>query len=547
MRTEGLTIAAGSRILASGIDVDLGPGDRIGVVGDNGCGKSTLLQVLAGLQPPTDGGVIVSPSTATIGYLPQLRSQDCPPGTTVWQVLSTRTGVAQAQAELESAARSLAEGGPEGAYVDSLARWESLGGADLEQRAERVLADIGLAVDLDRGSDTLSGGEAARLGLAGILLSSYDVLLLDEPTNDLDRAGLAWLRAFVTNSSSAIAVVSHDRQFLADVCTGILEFDSALERVEFFHGGYDAWVVERSRARAHAEEDYQRYEERRADLAAQAQHARESAGRGARHADRAYRSGRVDKVTRDRMRDGATGGGSRAGRLERALDSMAEVRQPRRQWQLRLDLAGGTSAADALVTLRDAVGDQPGFPLAPVSLTIHRGDRVLLRGPNGSGKSTLLGMVTGHLSLRAGTRGTGIGVQMGVVDQLRSSLTTDQDRSAVAAVRDRTGFTEEESRTLLAKFGITVDEALRPWGSLSEGERTRVLLSVLTVSQDDLLVLDEPTNHCDISAIEALQSALMAYPGALVVVSHDSRFVDALSWTRIIDIEDARLIPATTA
>ena len=102
MRTEGLTIAAGSRILASGIDVDLGPGDRIGVVGDNGCGKSTLLQVLAGLQPPTDGGVIVSPSTAAIGYLPQLRSQDCPPGTTVWQVLSTRTGAAQAQAELES-------------------------------------------------------------------------------------------------------------------------------------------------------------------------------------------------------------------------------------------------------------------------------------------------------------------------------------------------------------------------------------------------------------------------------------------------------------
>ncbi len=546
LRTEGITISAGSRILASGIELDIGPGDRVGVVGDNGCGKSTLLQVLAGLQPPAEGVVIVSPSTAAIGYLPQLRSQDCAPGTTVAQVLSARTGVAQAQADLESAAFSLAEGGSSEPYVDALARWESLGGADLEQRAERVLADIGLAVDLDRRSDTLSGGEAARLGLAAILLSSYDVLLLDEPTNDLDSAGLAWLRAFVTTSSSAIAVVSHDRQFLADVCTGILEFDPALERVSFFHGGYDAWVVERSRARAHAEDDYQRYEERRADLAAQAQHARESAGRGSRHADRAYRSGRVDKVTRDRMRDGATGGGSRAGRLERALDSMDEVRQPRRQWQLRLGFAGGSSAADALVTLRNAVADQSGFPLAPVDLTIHQGERVLLRGANGSGKSTLLRMITGDLRLRSGTRGVGVGVHVGVMDQLRSYLTTDRGRTAVAAVRDRTGLTEEECRTLLAKFGITVEEALRSWGSLSEGERTRVMLSVLTVAEDDLLVLDEPTNHCDINAIEALQSALMTYPGALVVVSHDSRFVDALSWTRIIDLDSGRLVEAST-
>ena len=203
----------GSHVVLDGVGLQVDPRSRLGLVGPNGSGKSTLLRILAGLEDPDAGRVVREPATLTAGYLPQEHAM--PAGESVLGLLARRTGVAAAEQELGEAAERLADGvDAEGRYAFALERFLALGGGDLEPRAATTLASLGLAVDLDRPAEALSGGEAARLALAGILLSRFDVLLLDEPTNDLDFDGLERLERFLATTASALVVVSHDRAFL---------------------------------------------------------------------------------------------------------------------------------------------------------------------------------------------------------------------------------------------------------------------------------------------------------------------------------------------
>jgi len=214
-----LTAAHGDKMLFAGLDLVVSPGDVVGLVGVNGAGKSTLLRMLAGIDPPESGRISVSPPDATVGYLPQ--EVERPDGESVGQHLARRTGVALAEKAMEQATVALAEGrdGADDVYAAALERWLSLGGADLDERTDAVLADLGLVVDTAMPMTGLSGGQAARVGLAALLLSRFDVLLLDEPTNDLDLDGLDRLERFVTGQRVGMVVVSHDREFLGVATT----------------------------------------------------------------------------------------------------------------------------------------------------------------------------------------------------------------------------------------------------------------------------------------------------------------------------------------
>ncbi|MGH3767659.1 MAG: ATP-binding cassette domain-containing protein, partial [Pseudonocardiaceae bacterium] len=237
LHATGLAAGHGDRMLFSGLDLVVAAGDVVGLIGANGAGKSTLLRLLAGQAIPRGGAVVRSPPDATVGLLPQ--EPDRRPGETVRSFLSRRTGVAAAQSTMDTAAQALADGGPDD-YSAALDRWLALGGADLDERAAEVAADLGLGVDLDTPMTALSGGQAARTGLAALLLSRYDVLLLDEPTNDLDLDGLERLERFVPSLRSGAVIVSHDREFLARTVTRVVELDSAQQQVGVYDGGYDS-------------------------------------------------------------------------------------------------------------------------------------------------------------------------------------------------------------------------------------------------------------------------------------------------------------------
>ncbi len=532
----GLTVVRGPLTVLSGVDLTVAPGDRIGVLGPNGVGKSTLLAVLAGRLRADEGTVALSPPTATVGLLPQ--EPDRRPGETLAAFLGRRTGVTTAQAQLDAALDALAEdrSGPD--YDQALQRWLDLGGADLDVRAEQVCADLGLAPELLAAATAhLSGGQAARASLASVLLSRYDVFLLDEPTNDLDLAGLERLECFVSGLAAGLVVVSHDREFLAGTVTSVLEIDGPLRTATLYRGGFESYRTEQVRRRGQHRAAYEQYDDKRSALVEQAQRQREQAVRGALRAKRKVPDN--DKVARGNRLEAATHSAGRVRTIEAQLRHLDDVEEPRKQWQLQLSIAAAPRSGDVVAVLAGAVVIRSGFTLGPVDLQVSAGERIALTGANGAGKTTLLHALLGRLALTSGRQSLGAAVQLGELDQTRSSFAGSQ--TVVEVLEARTRWPAGEVRTLLAKFGLRADHVGRPAASLSPGERTRAGLALLQAVGVNTLVLDEPTNHLDLPAIEQLEQALTAYEGTLLLVTHDRRLAAAVRVDRTLTVVDGRL------
>ncbi|MFD6609012.1 ABC-F family ATP-binding cassette domain-containing protein [Micromonospora chalcea] len=535
---KDLTAGHGDRLLFEDLDLVVAPGDVVGLVGVNGAGKSTLLRTLAGLVPREQGTVSLSPPTATVGYLPQ--EPERRPGETVREFLARRTGVSAAQAALDAATEALTAGaaGADDAYANALERWLDLGGADLDERAGQVAAELGLDVGLDHPMTGLSGGQAARAGLASLLLSRYDIFLLDEPTNDLDLAGLDRLERFVTGLRAGTVVVSHDREFLTRTATRIVELDLHQRQVNHYGGGYAAYLEEREVARRHAREEYEEFADTKAGLEARARTQRAWMEKGVKNARRKATDN--DKVGRKFRAESTEKQAAKAKQTARLIERLEVVEEPRKEWELRMEIAAAPRAGAVVASLRGAVVRRGGFTLGPVDLQIDWADRVAITGANGSGKSTLLAALLGRLPLDEGHAALGPGVVVGEVDQARGLFLGDQPLLDAfgAAVPD---LAPADVRTLLAKFGLRADHVLRPAATLSPGERTRAALALLQGRGVNLLVLDEPTNHLDLAAIEQLESALASYPGTLLLVTHDRRMLDVVSVNRRLRVADGRI------
>ena len=535
---RGLAAAHGDRQLFSGLDLVIGPGEVIGLVGANGAGKSTLLRVLAGFSKSDAGTVTISPPDATTGYLPQ--EPERRRGETVRQFLARRTGVAAADAELQGAAAALAAGEPgaDDSYSRALEQWLALGGADLDERGVAVAGSLGLTVNLDHLMTALSGGQAARAGLASLLLSRYDVFLLDEPTNDLDLDGLARLEEFVQGLRAATVLVSHDREFLSRTISRVVELDLAQQQVTTYGGGYAAYLEEREVARRHAREEYDEYAGTRAALQERARSQRAWMEKGVRNARR--KAPDNDKIGRKFRTEATEKQAAKARQTERLIERLDNVEEPRKEWELRLQIAAAPRAGAIVASMRGAVVRRGEFTLGPVSLQIDWADRVAITGPNGSGKTTLLAALLGQVPLAEGHASLGPGVVIGEVDQARGMFLGDEPlMSAFGAAVP--GMVPADIRTLLAKFGLRAAHVLRPASTLSPGERTRAALALLQARGVNLLVLDEPTNHLDLTAIEQLESALASYPGTLLLVTHDRRMLEGVTINRRISVADGRV------
>ncbi|NKI43727.1 ABC-F family ATP-binding cassette domain-containing protein [Streptomyces physcomitrii] len=533
-----LAAGHGDRSLFSGLDLVVAPGEVIGLVGANGAGKSTLLRLLAGLDTPEEGELSLSPPTATVGHLPQ--EPERRPGESVADFLARRTGVARAQREMDAAAEALATGAPgaDDAYALGLERWLALGGADLEERSGEVAASLGLAVSLEQPMTSLSGGQAARAGLASLLLSRYDVFLLDEPTNDLDLDGLERLERFVGGLRAGTVLVSHDREFLNRTVTKVLELDLAQQRIALYGGGYGAYLDERERARRHAREEFEEYADKRASLQERAHTQRSWMDKGVKNARR--KSTDNDKIGRKFRSESSEKQAAKARQTQRMIERLDVVEEPRKEWELRMEIAAAPRSGAVVATLREARLRRGDFSFGPATLQIDWADRVAVTGPNGAGKSTLLGALLGRVPLDSGHAAVGPGVVVGEVDQARALFhgeapLTEAFRAAAPALDPA------EVRTLLAKFGLGAEHVLRPASSLSPGERTRAALALLQGRGVNLLVLDEPTNHLDLPAIEQLESALDSYQGTLLLVTHDRRMLDAVRTTRRIEVAGGRV------
>ncbi|WP_277959441.1 ABC-F family ATP-binding cassette domain-containing protein [Frigoribacterium faeni] len=544
---KGLAGGHGHRTLFDDLDLTVAPGDVVGVVGVNGAGKSTLLRLLAGVDEPQAGTVTLNPGDAFVGWLPQ--EHERVPGETVGDYIGRRTGSTQATAEMDAAAAALGDPDPApradglepaDVYSTALDRWLASGAADLDDRLPQVLADLGLdrdgdgAVGPDSPMTGLSGGQAARVGLAALLLSRFDVALLDEPTNDLDLDGLERLERFVQGQRGGIVLVSHDREFLARCVTKVLELDLAQSSNRVFGGGYDAYLDERETARRHAREAYDEFAEKKADLVGRARTQREWSSQGVRNAMK--KAPDNDKIRRKASAESSEKQAQKVRQMESRIARLDEVDEPRKEWQLEFTIGAAPRSSSVVSTLSGAVfrqGDPATgeFVLGPVSLQVDGGDRIGITGPNGAGKSTLLRGLLGRQAPSEGGASRGASIAVGEIDQARALLAGDVPLADAfeALVPD---WPQAEVRTLLAKFGLKADHVSRPVDELSPGERTRAGLALLQARGVNVLVLDEPTNHLDLAAIEQLEQALESYDGTLLLVTHDRRMLETVRLDR---------------
>ncbi len=520
----------------------LNAGEKVGLVGPNGSGKSTLLRIIAGRLRPDGGTVTLGPGDRA-GYLEQYPEEDL--ARTVAEALTAANpDLVAARVAMEAAGETLAAPGLDAAaqeealaaYGAAAERFEALGGYEVEGRAEAAADGLGLSeIDGARPVASLSGGQKTRLALARLLLSEPTILLLDEPTNYLDLPATLWLERFIAGSPHAAIIVSHDRRFLDRTVGSILELDAETRGVTSYAGGYSDYAAAKRREREKQEAAYQDQVERIAAFERQIGALKGKA--------MATETGTIHFHYRKIAKKVAKRAKAQERRLERYLAEEKRVERPEDPKRLYLEDLTERALTDRRLAvaargLRAAYGDHVVFD--GVNLAVHGGDRLALVGPNGSGNSTLLRALAGRLPA-AGEVRLGDGVRVGYLPQEHAPDPADAARTVLQLFRAGVVGHEDEARAFLDKFLFSGDEVHRRVDELSWGERAKLALATLVASGANFLLLDEPTSHLDVAALERIEAALAEYRGPLVVASHDRYFLSNIGVTGVLLLEDGRL------
>ena len=504
--TSDLAVHYGADIIFSGVDLDINERARIGIVGPNGGGKTSLLRVLVGQQDASEGRVARNRGIQ-IGYVPQ-RPQMEIAGTLREEVLRAFGGVMAVERELEAASRQ-SNGDSEEAgrrYAVLLDRYEALGGYTYQRDVERMVDGLGLMAEtLDSPAASASGGERTRAALAKALLGHPDLLVLDEPTNYLDLQGVTWLERYLTHFAPAVVVVSHDRYFLDEMATQIWEIDHG--RMNVFPGNFSKYRVIKGERDLRQAKEYE---------AQQEFIAKEQA-----FIDR-YRAGQRSREAKGRE--------TRLGRLER-------IDRPDVDRSISMSSAVASRTGQLVLSTHDLKvgyieGDETTQLLTVPDLKLSRGSRTAVIGDNGTGKTTFIKTVLGDVPALDGSVFLGQSVKVGYYSQGLDALVEEQ--TVLESFLEIKNMPFEQARFYLARFLFQGDDVFREVGDCSGGEKSRLALARLLITEPNLLVLDEPTTHFDIPSREALEQVLLSYPGTILLVSHDRHLVSLLAESLLV-------------
>lgn len=501
---DNITVRIAGREILSGATANLPAGRRIGLVGRNGAGKSTLFNVILGRLHQDDGEISV-PASWRVGAVAQEA-----PGTDV-SLLDTVLEADPERLRLLAEAEHESDGHKLGEIYHRL---DAIDAYTAPSRAAEILAGLGFSAEEQlRPCREFSGGWRMRVALAAILFSAPDLLLLDEPTNYLDLEGVLWLENFIQKYRGTILIVSHDRDLLNTACEFILHLERG--KLKLYTGGYDTFVATRAAARANDMAFAKKQEAARAHMQ--------------KFVDRFKASAAKARQAQSRVK---------------MLAKMAMVEVPPDEHVAPIRIPQATEASPPLITMdRASVGYEPGKPiLTGLSFRFDPEDRVALLGKNGNGKSTMAKLLAGKLQAMSGDFTPARKLVVGYFAQHQAEELDTTVTPILTLQRMRPKLTLEQVRTQLGGFGFSADKQQTQVGKLSGGERARLMLALATLDKPNLLILDEPTNHLDIDARNELLTALNDFDGAVILVSHDRRLIEATA-DRLLLVSNGHVTP----
>ena len=515
---QGISKSFGEKVILEDASFHIEEREKAALIGNNGAGKTTLLRIIMN-ELHADSGQVVLMKDRQIGYLAQY--QDVQGHRTVYEeLLSTKQYIIDMEERMRSMELEMKHASGEeldrlmNSYTRLTHEFELENGYAYKSELMGVLNGLGFAEeDFNKQVATLSGGQKTRVALGKLLISKPDILLLDEPTNHLDMESIAWLETYLLNYPGAVFIVSHDRYFLDKVVTKVVEIEAG--HVRMYSGNYSAYAEKKAQLR---DAQYKAYLNQQ---------------RGIKHQEAVIV--KLKSFNREKSI-------KRAESREKMLNKIQRIEKPLEvQSQMRLSLEPRVVSGNDVLTVEELAKSFPQQKLfSNISFQIKRGERVALIGNNGTGKTTMLKILNGLLDADAGSFSLGAKVQIGYYDQehhvLHAEKTIFQEISDTYPT-----LTETEIRNMLAAFLFTGDDVFKEISALSGGERGRVSLAKLMLSEANFLILDEPTNHLDIASKEILEEALNSYTGTVLYVSHDRYFINQTA-TRILDLTNQSVV-----
>lgn len=535
---KNLSFEVDTHKVFSDVDVSISAGDRVGLVGPNGAGKTSLLKIIAGIIEPTGGEV--SGSGIEVGLLPQDLRQWL--DSSVYQFLEDVTGVKQAKRDFDEADNMLAQNASDPKtlmiYSDAVDRLNHLGVDSFDSRVAKALKRAGLGEGIAESQiSELSGGQKTRVALSAIFASKYDVILLDEPTNNLDLEGVVILEKFIGGSNASFLMVSHDRRFLRNATSRIIELLGGDNGVNQYGLGYDEYKQAREDAYMSQLKSYELAEEAIKNMRSAIREAKIKANSAERGGSKRKDSDKLSANARAGRAAMHLAGQAKSqeARLERMIEQRPSEPQP--PIELNFMFKWSEVLNKQIITIDNlSVSYDNGLILGPYSLSLHGKDRMAIVGSNGSGKTTLIKTIMGELTASSGELRVSPDARIGYMDQQQSLPMPNsglvENVSALAPTA-----TKEDIIHILKKFNFTEDQVLNAKAKdLSGGERAKTLLVAIAANKANVLILDEPTNNLDIPTIDGLQEAIQSFPGAILLVSHDRDFIDGIGIEKIISI-----------